>query len=710
MFKYLVFLLYWVYGILAVSTDFISKNKRGEIFELTDNEVPVFRITLPKDDYKNIIEYSQVFELEEPTSYLGQLLADMLNIAERKLGLIILTDFNKYKDIDVRKELPELNIDENGHARINASQILQGYIIDELFYRDFDFENKDIYEYFMSRNPYFNLYKVEQIIPMLRTGLEGNLHMVKRSSNEPRDYKTKNATLIVELAGKKHEFEKVNVSLGGQYSRHLSKPNFNIKIHGEKDLYGRRNFKLRSDYTEPTFLRSKLTSDIYDRLGTVSISANYANLYINDRFMGLFVLTDTLKLSWAELVYGDVNSKNLYQCTGGANLTYRSINSCQCEYKMPYNRTEWAVLLKTLDNAKSARDLENVIDFDQFIYSMAVEYLLGSWDNYRNSNNFYMYKPLNSTKWLYIGYDFDHNFGTNLDYVFASHIYLDLPEAYERVNKNYPEYSIDKWFSSIADKPLIKYLILKDRTRFYEALRTIIEKVFNPGTLFLRIDELKEFIRPYVEIEYTPDENGKLPGRINESGNDPYTFAEWEANSEFTTVKTAQYNAYGIKYWILSRYRYICKTFDFNCDPIYLDENYSYSINKEVEFKGYFPNRNNNKVSTTTTTSTSFTTIVGTPTSTINPESEEKMYQCMAELAGYTCCPPEIDTVYFQDEYGDWGVNPENNNWCGITKYVDEYSNSNKVCWSESVGYPCCTGCEVVEVEDDKKWGVESNE
>jgi len=42
-------------------------------------------------------------------------------------------------------------------------------------------------------------------------------------------------------------------------------------------------------------------------------------------------------------------------------------------------------------------------------------------------------------------------------------------------------------------------------------------------------------------------------------------------------------DAYGFKYWILERYRTVCKNYNLECDPTYMDENYKYSINKDVE-------------------------------------------------------------------------------------------------------------------------------
>ncbi|OUM61937.1 Non-catalytic module family DOC2, partial [Piromyces sp. E2] len=76
---------------------------------------------------------------------------------------------------------------------------------------------------------------------------------------------------------------------------------------------------------------------------------------------------------------------------------------------------------------------------------------------------------------------------------------------------------------------------------------------------------------------------------------------------------------------------------------------------------------------------------------------------CLAETIGYICCSPDNTDLYYQDEYGDWGIDFEKNEWCGITPYVKE-------CWSKELGYNCCNGCNVIEIDNDGKWGVENDE
>jgi len=321
---------------------------------------------------------------------------------------------------------------------------------------------------------------------------------------------------------------------------------------------------------------------MHNRLGLPSISANYATLYINDEYMGFYVLLDSFKLSWAEYEYGDEDTTSLYQCKDMNNkLTVASSSTgCKNENKDVTDYSEWIELLTRFDIAQSYKDIEDIFDIDQFLNEIAFEYLTGSWDHYLNSgHNYYLYKP-NNDKWKFLLYDFDSDLGQE-----AFMINCGLPGKSDDLktnNTNFPTYSFDEW---TKPRHLIDILILNNSTRFDNILRNIVKKTFNPTVLFPHIDELKSLIKPYIENDRTPDENGNYPGGINQNNMDFYTIEEWEANSEFTTIPSYFQYTFGIKYWILMRYRYICKAYKFECDPTYMDNNYNYVIDKDVEYK-----------------------------------------------------------------------------------------------------------------------------
>jgi len=145
--------------------------------------------------------------------------------------------------------------------------------------------------------------------------------------------------------------------------------------------------------------------------------------------------------------------------------------------------------------------------------------------------------------------------------------------------------SIQDYFKNYGGKyELTNILILNNPSKFLEILKEIIDKVFNPYILYLRIDELKEFIKSSVTQSKIPDVNGIYPGVINlYNAENPfvnYSLEEWDAYSEFTSSEII----YGLKYWILMKYRYLCQTYQWECDPIYMDENYNYYINEELNY------------------------------------------------------------------------------------------------------------------------------
>ncbi|OUM66023.1 Non-catalytic module family DOC2 [Piromyces sp. E2] len=332
---------------------------------------------------------------------------------------------------------------------------------------------------------------------------------------------------------------------------------------------------------------------------------------------------------------------------------------------------------------------------------MAVDYLTGGWDHLiHNGHNYYMYKSPKG-KWTYLSYDFDLELGQNIDHIFLYYITEDIPDRIKKIDRDYQSYSYAKWVK--VPLHIIDILIMKDSTRFDRILKNIVEKVFNPGTLYPHIDEIKQFIKPFVELDKTPDANGHYPGRINVLANDMFSLEEWDANSEFTTISTYPYCAFGIKYWILAKYRYICKAYALECDATYIDENYDYPIDKNVEFQGYFTSSSPSPSTTITidetvvTTSTISSSSSSSSSSTITttnvlyPTDTIKKIKCKSEIINYPCCSPELTTIYAHDEYGDWSYDFDKKEWCGLSPYEEDHTNDDdEECWSKVLGYSCC--------------------
>jgi len=629
--KILVALTGCVYSVYAASS-FIKEGKRAELFEITDNEVPVFKINIPKEDYESL-------RLKAKNGGLAQSFVIEFKDVVFQTKTIIMNELSNLKGAnfkvlfpneDLSKTFPELKINDKGYPEFDIEEVYNGY---DWNTTRFDNDNISIGNYFFDfaqTNTNFDLIKIAYRMYDIKTEkLEGvdpetekvlNEFKMMFSGSYGSDFKTKNASMTVDIKGEQKKFDKITFSLGGVSTRLFQRPGFNIKIGDGKDLYGRTQLKLRSENTEPTVLRTKLVTDIRNNLGLSTISANYATVYVNDDYLGFFVLRDAYKPSWIESEFGDKDTKSLYKCENLSHLTkdYSSV-TCNNENEKIEDKTELIEFLTALDKAQSASDIEDIFEVDQFLTDMALEYLLGAWDHILyTGQNYYIYKQPNG-KWKYLPYDHDYDFGMHMDRVGFTYIFPDMPERSKKVlSRDYTSLSYSDW---IKHHHITDILIYKDPSRFEKILKDVVAKVFNPTTLYPYIDELKKYIKPYIQKELIDDKDKIVI--YNPDGLRSFTYEEWDANSEFTNIRTQLYYAYGLKYWILGKYRYMCKTYqDIKCDSKYLDESYQYLINKKLEFTGYteaelsLPNSNINS-SKSNPDSPASTTVVEKPTTVV---------------------------------------------------------------------------------------------
>ena len=188
--------------------------------------------------------------------------------------------------------------------------------------------------------------------------------------------------------------------------------------------------------------------------------------------MGFYIMLDSIKLSLVEFVYNDPDAITLYLCKSVNNqLTDESSSEgCVNENDNVTDNMEWIKLLISLDNANSAKDIEDIFDVDLFLTQVAYEYLAGSCDHFLNfGHNFGLYKPKND-KWKLILNDFDGEFGQNVEMA-ARGLEIDHNDDF---NTNYPTYSLKKWSKAIH---LLYILVFKNSTRFENILKNIVKDV-----------------------------------------------------------------------------------------------------------------------------------------------------------------------------------------------------------------------------------------
>eukprot|EP00833_Pecoramyces_ruminatium_P004286 jgi/Orpsp1_1/1178318/evm.model.c7180000064823.1 len=344
----------------------------------------------------------------------------------------------------------------------------------------------------------------------------------------------------------------------------------------------------------------------------------------------VYVLKDAFKPGWVEDVYGERNTKHLYNCRRefGDNQYFNCVND-----KNDVIDKEFIKFQERLENSKSREDLEEFFDVETYLKWQVLKYLIGSWDHAANYHNtfFYMFHDNDKDKWIPLLYDFDSDLGAYKD-----------PIPHRTFEKEIFE----------KDHPIFQLLNIRDSNEeIIKIMEEMVSKVFNPNKLFPRIDQLKKFLNDHVKEDRTPL-NGKLPGRMPRKEykiEDDFTHKNFLENTVYNTIKITKYSSddvvfttdkiFGLKHWIIERFRYACDYYKFNCT--YADK---YLKQTYIVRTRYL---------------------------------EERLGGCLG--TGYNCCTVPAKGVFY-DEDGVWGI--EDDEYCII--------NMKGKCWATSLGQDCC--------------------
>ncbi|KAI7883910.1 coth-domain-containing protein [Lichtheimia hyalospora FSU 10163] len=312
-------------------------------------------------------------------------------------------------------------------------------------------------------------------------------------------------------------FDDVELELAGRSSRTVPKLSYNIKIPKGQKLYEYRRLKLRSLFSDPSYLRESMAYRIIESTGLVSSKFSYIRVFINNETAGLFGIIENFKNPWAknEFANGDndypgYSRGNLYQGHLGeppktfSDLGYIGDNVTAYaagQYKIKEDPSEgepdYAPLMNLtrfiahapINGSNAVEEWNKHLEMESVLRSMALEVLVGYSDGYLTlADNYYVYQMgVNSSRFLFIPSDLDLTFGSTL--VKMSDM---LSGDYNR-------------FPGLHDRPLTSQFLRvpEFKDRFEELLKNLSADLVTPKVLDPVIDDTVNMIRPDVEWDLT---------------------------------------------------------------------------------------------------------------------------------------------------------------------------------------------------------------
>ena len=344
----------------------------------------------------------------------------------------------------------------------------------------------------------------------------------------------------------------VGFRLRGNTSRYSAKKSFKLSFNTffpGRQFYGVDKINLNGEHNDPSIIRSKLCWDFFQQIGMKAPRASHIAVYINDEYYGLYISVEHIDDEFIQSRFND-DSGNLWKCLYPADLSYRGPDGSDYypyvdltrpyELKTNVEANDFSALARLIDILNNTPDhqfadsLEQILVVPEVLKYLAMNVLVGSWDDYWFlMNNYYLYYEPLIHKFHLIPYDYDNTFGIDwfdVDWTAADPYHFMTIEEIQG--------------SGRGSRPLADRLlnIATYRNLYTHFLKFFRENVFRLSLWETRLDSLKEMITPWAQndIYRTMDYGFDLADFHNS-----YTYASYSnlhvkrGIKEFTNLRDA---------------------------------------------------------------------------------------------------------------------------------------------------------------------------
>ncbi len=308
------------------------------------------------------------------------------------------------------------------------------------------------------------------------------------------------------------KYNKIAVRYKGNSSYHSverrgeKKLPLNIKFDKDFRLPGDYNrLKLANGFRDPSFVREVISYEIA-RKYLHAPKANFANVYVNDEYLGLYTSAEDVDKTFFQDHFNfqkgvifkcdpDWRAKQPDYCPEAdkASLMYLGEDSLcyQGLYELKSNHgwKELIALTKELNEANP--QIEKMLNVDQSLWMMAFNNVLVNLDSYAGafSHNYYLYQD---------SFGVFHPIVWDMNLSFGGFTLLTEEKVLE--TEDLQKFSLFTNYNN-EKRPLASKLLKNDLYRkiYVAHSKTILEENFTNGFFKQRVDSLMAFVAPHVE-------------------------------------------------------------------------------------------------------------------------------------------------------------------------------------------------------------------
>ncbi|MBN1877341.1 MAG: CotH kinase family protein [Anaerolineae bacterium] len=291
----------------------------------------------------------------------------------------------------------------------------------------------------------------------------------------------------------------VGVRYRGEIARWLPKKSWKVEFDSSDLFAGRHEINLNAEYPDKSLLREWLAYDLFARVGVIAPQANFARLYVNDEYRGLFTEVDQVDQRFLVSVGLDPNG-DLYKGDYGTFHIANTYDAYVEQYVKKINKEDsyrdlivFIEILNETSQEELPQTLAALMDVGVYLDQYAVQVLIGNYEWVEK--NFYIYHDRAAGRWQMIPWDVDLSFGHNHESsVFDETLSWDNP--IDMGTRNSPK--MDGPWNQLTT------VILEDdafRAAYCRRLRELLHGAFMPDVVAAQIEMAYRAIRTAGEAD-----------------------------------------------------------------------------------------------------------------------------------------------------------------------------------------------------------------
>ena len=348
----------------------------------------------------------------------------------------------------------------------------------------------------------------------------------------------------VKINGIQYDSAGVKYKGNSSYSPSRVKNPLHIELDYIKsqDYQGYKDIKLSNGFKDPSFVREVLSYNILRNYMPASLS-NFAQVYINGQYMGLYGNTEAVSKTFVDSRFFSNTNSFFFMDNFGCNLTYKGPDSTL--YYSNYTMKSdfgWADLVNLCDSLKNnINGIENILDVDRALWMLAFDNVLVNLDSYigQPQHNYYVYEDHNG-RFNPIIWDVNEAFG---NYTNSGSGVLSISQEQTMSPMLHSNDSLWPLVNKLLTVPMFK--------RMYIAhMKTIVSENFTSNTYYTTGQYLQGIIDTAVQSDV----------------NKFYTYSQFQSNLT-SNITSGTQTIVGIANLMNARATYLNSTTEFQQMP-----------------------------------------------------------------------------------------------------------------------------------------------